>query len=73
MEDIRRAVMHATAAGKLRVYVRESGGGLAGLIRLADRHTAAATAALQKVGPTHCSAGPGVPGRGGLAERDTFD
>lgn len=49
MEDIGTAIMHGAAAGKLRAYVRKNGEGLAGLIRLADRHTAAATAALGKV------------------------
>jgi hypothetical protein len=50
MENIERAIIAAAEAGKLRKYVRQHGGtGLAGLIRLADRHTAAATAALKRV------------------------
>lgn len=47
MEGIRQAVMHAVEAGKLRTYVRENGDGLAGLERLADRHSSAARAALE--------------------------
>lgn len=51
MEDIGTAILAAVEAGKLRNYVRQSGGdkGLAGLLRLADRHSAAATAALMKL------------------------
>jgi hypothetical protein len=49
MEDIADAIRHGAEAGKLRAFVRKNGTGLAGLTRLADRHTAAATAALEKV------------------------
>lgn len=41
MEDIENAIRHAVLAGKLRSYVRRKGEtGLAGLLRLADRHSA---------------------------------
>lgn len=46
MEGIEIAIMHGVEAGKLRTYVQENGGGLAGLMRLADRHSGDATAAL---------------------------
>lgn len=50
MTTIEQAIRAGAEAGKLRKYVRQNGEtGLAGLIRLADRHTAAATAALNKV------------------------
>jgi hypothetical protein len=49
MEDIRQAIEHAVQAGKLRTYVRENGNGLAGLERLAGRHSAAASRALEQV------------------------
>jgi hypothetical protein len=49
MEDIERAIRAGAEAGKLRQYARQHGeAGLAGLIRLADRHSALATAALKK-------------------------
>jgi hypothetical protein len=51
MEDggIYDAIRSAAEAGKLRAYVRQHGGtGLAGLIRLADRHSAASKAALER-------------------------
>jgi hypothetical protein len=49
MEDLRQAIMHGAEAGKLRAYVRENGHGLAGLERLADRHSAESRAALGKL------------------------
>lgn len=50
MEAIRNAIMHGAEAGKLREYVRENGGdGLAGLTRLADRHSADSEAELMKL------------------------
>lgn len=49
LPDIERAIMHAAEAGKLRAYVRKNGSGLAGLTRLAARHSAAASAALDKL------------------------
>lgn len=49
MEDIGTAIEHAVEAGKLRTYVRRNGGGLAGLEKLADRHSAASKAALQRM------------------------
>lgn len=49
MEEIRTAIEHGAAAGKLRAYVRENGSGLAGLIRLAERHSAAGAAAIAKM------------------------
>jgi hypothetical protein len=50
MTEIEQAIRAGAEAGKLREYVRQHGGtGLAGLIRLADRHSAASTAALHKV------------------------
>lgn len=49
MEGIERAIMHAVEAGKLRTYVRENGDGLAGLERLAARHSADSSAALMTV------------------------
>lgn len=49
MEAIEQAIMAAAEAGKLRQYVRENGdAGLAGLKRLADRHSAAGKAALNQ-------------------------
>jgi len=64
VKEIRDAIMHGGAAGRLRTYSRENGG-LAGLERLADRHAKAVAAALEKVGPTRCSAGPfTAPARG---------
>lgn len=61
MKEIERAIMHAAEAGKLRSYVRKNGNagspnggaqngwtGLAGLVRLADRHSALANAALKR-------------------------
>lgn len=63
MEDgrtkIEQAIAAACEAGKLREYVRKDGGaGLAGLTRLADRHTAVATAALGQMvaRPAHAGA-----------------
>ena len=44
---IERAIRSAAEAGKLRSYVRKNGTGLAGLERLADRHSAASSAALK--------------------------
>lgn len=50
MEDIGTAIMHGAEAGKLRAFVRKDGGvGLRSLERLADRHSAASAAALQKM------------------------
>lgn len=41
VSPIEAAIMHAAQAGKLRAYVRKSGsGGLNGLVRLAERHSA---------------------------------
>lgn len=47
MDGIERAIMHGAAAGKLRAYVRENGGGLGGLMRLADRHSSDARTSLK--------------------------
>jgi hypothetical protein len=60
MEDIGTAIMHAVEAGKLRTYVRKNGGGLAGLVRLADRHSAATTAALNEMFRSDAPAAPAV-------------
>lgn len=50
MTNIERAIRHAVEAGKLRAYVQQHGeGGLGGLLRLANRHSGLATAALMKV------------------------
>lgn len=48
-DGIEQAIMHGAEAGKLRAYVRENGGGLAGLLRLADRHSTASARALIKL------------------------
>lgn len=47
--EILRAIRAGAEAGKLRAYVRKNGGdrGLAGLLRLADRHSEVARAALR--------------------------
>jgi hypothetical protein len=51
MEGIEKAIMAAVEAAKLRKYVRDNGAiGLAGLTRLADRHSADSAAALGKIG-----------------------
>jgi hypothetical protein len=73
MEAIERAIMHAAESGKLRVFVRKNGEtGLAGLVRLADRHTALATAALNKVaGKSGDYALPRLPRAAG-ADRRSF-
>lgn len=56
--QIEAAIMAAAEAGKLRKYVRQHGEtGLAGLVRLADRHSALATAALRKVAGGGATAG----------------
>jgi hypothetical protein len=66
MGDIEAAIMHGAEAGKLRAYVRKSGEtGLAGLIRLADRHGVAATAALNRIGETVETASPAHRDAGG--------
>ena len=47
MTSIERAIRHGVQAGRLREYVRKNGEtGLAGLVRLAERHDGLATAAL---------------------------
>jgi hypothetical protein len=47
-EPLALAIRHAVEAGKLRTYVREHGiDGLAGFVRLADRHSRASAAALE--------------------------
>lgn len=51
MTTIETAIRHAVQAGRLREYVREHGeAGLGGLLRLADRNSRLATAALEEVG-----------------------
>lgn len=49
MGDIRKAIMHGAAAGKLRAYVRENGGGLDGLEKLADHLSELSAARLDEV------------------------
>lgn len=49
MEAITEAIMHGAEAGKLRAFVRKNGSDLTGLVRLADRHSAAGKAALDKL------------------------
>jgi hypothetical protein len=49
MEAITQAIRHAAEAGKLRAFVRKNGSGLQGLERLADRHSSAATTALDEI------------------------
>lgn len=60
MEDIRTAIAHAVEAGKLRTYVRKNGGGLAGLVRLADRHSGEASRVLREKFVSDAPAAPGV-------------
>lgn len=51
MEAITEAIRQAALAGRLREYCRKNGEtGLGGLLRLAERHSAAVTAALAPVG-----------------------
>lgn len=71
MEEIKTALRHAVEAGKLRAYVRAHGGaGLAGLTRLADRHSAAATAALNVAGRTGTGENPPGPHAWGVGARE---
>lgn len=53
---IETAIMHGAEAGKLRAYVRENGGGLAGLMRLADRHSEDSANALRTMTRTAVAA-----------------
>lgn len=49
MEDIGTAIMHGAEAGKLRAFVRQYGSDPHGLQAIADRHSAAASRALDKM------------------------
>lgn len=70
MEAITTAIMAGAEAGKLRKYVRQNGErGLAGLVRLAERHSALATAALERIGATDFAAAPAHPQTGGSPVR----
>lgn len=70
MEAIEAAIMHGAEAGKLRAFVRKDGGtGLAGLERLAERHSVAARMALERIGATDFAAAPAHPQTGGSPVR----
>lgn len=59
--DIEAAIRHGIEAGRLRKYVRDNGEtGLAGLMRLAGRHSTAAQFALDRVAT---GSGDNAPGR----------
>lgn len=49
MTVLEQAIMHGAAAGKLRAYVRKNGSGLAGLEKLAERHSSMAHGLLGTV------------------------
>lgn len=59
MTTIETAIRHAVQAGRLRDYVRNNGeAGLGGLLRLADRNSRLATAALGEVGTAAMAPAP---------------
>lgn len=71
MTTIETAIRHAVQAGRLREYVREHGeAGLGGLLRLSERHSRLATAALEEVGTAETTpAAPFTAQTRGLAGR----
>lgn len=71
MTTIETAIRHAVQAGRLRDYVRNNGeAGLGGLLRLSERHSRLATAALEEVGTARLDgAAPFTAHAGGLVRR----
>lgn len=71
MTTIEQAIRHAVEAGKLRAFVREHGQSrLGGLLKLSERHSRLATAALEEVGTARLDgAAPFTAQTWGLAAR----